>query len=143
MKASIIENEIDIRRSPEVVFDYCSDHTREPEWNPKMRYIKKLSEGPMGVGTRYEMEFVPGRPMIAECVRFERPTAWILEGKMLGMKVSFGGRVTPTSDGTHLVLQTRFLAPGPLGLALPLLRRRMWPEFERDIHTIKSILEEG
>jgi hypothetical protein len=57
------------------------------------------------------------------------------------MKVALGGRVTPTSGGSHLVLQTEFAARGPARLALPLLRRRMWPEMERDIHTIKSILE--
>jgi hypothetical protein len=32
--------------------------------------------------------------------------------------------------------------PAPLGLAAPLLRRRMRPELERDIATIKAKLEE-
>ena len=107
--SAVIENEIDIKRSPEDVFDYCSDHTHELEWNPKMRLVNKLSDGPVGVGTRYEMEFIPGRPLIAECVRFDRPTAWTVEGKALGMDLSLGGRVTP-ADG------------GP-----PIERRSWWP----------------
>ena len=140
-RSAVIENEIDIRRSPEEVFDYCSDHTHELEWNPKMRLVKKLTDGPVGVGTRYEMEFIPGRPLIAECVRFERPTAWTMEGRALGMNMALGGQVTPSNDGAHLVLETAFQARGIRALILPLIQRRMWPEFERDVHTIKSILE--
>jgi hypothetical protein len=138
---AFIENEIDIERSPEEVFEYCSDHMHELEWNPKMRIVNKLSDGPIGVGTRYEMEFIPGRPLIAECVRFERPMAWTMEGRALGMDLSLGGRVTPTKGGAHLVLETAFRAKGVRALALPLIKRRMWPEFERDVHTIRSILE--
>ena len=138
---ALIENEIDIKRSPEDVFDYCSDHTHELEWNPKMRVVNKLSDGPIGVGTRYEMQFIPGRPLVAECVRFERPAIWTVDGKALGMTVSLGGRVTPAHGGAHLVLETAFQGKGLRALALPLIKRRMWPEFERDVHTIKSILE--
>jgi len=138
---AVIENEIDIKRSPEEVFEYCSDHMHELDWNPKMRMVNKLSDGPIGVGTRYEMEFIPGQPLIAECVRFERPTAWTMEGRALGMDLSLGGRVTPTSGGSHLVLETGFQAKGLRALALPLIKRRMWPQFERDVQTIRSILE--
>lgn len=140
-RTAVIENEIDIKRSPQDVFEYCSDHTHELDWNPKMRFVNKLTEGPIGVGTRYEMEFIPGRPLIAECVHFERPTAWKVEGRALGMNVTLGGRVAAVNGGAHLVLETAFQAKGLRALALPLIRRRMWPEFERDVHTIKSILE--
>jgi polyketide cyclase/dehydrase/lipid transport protein len=138
---AVIENAIDIKRSQEDVFDYCSDHRHELEWNPKMRFVNKLSDGPNGVGTRYEMGFIPGRPLIAECVSFERPALWKVEGKALGMNVTLGGRVTPADGAAHLVLQTAFEAKGFRALALPLIRRRMWSEFERDVHTIKAILE--
>jgi Polyketide cyclase / dehydrase and lipid transport len=138
---AIIEAEADIRRSPEEVFAYCSDPLREPEWNPRMRHIEQIGDGPVGVGARYKMEFIPGRPMIAACVRFDRPMAWALVGEMLSMQFGLGGRVLATNYGAHLVLQMEFLAPRLLGLALPLLRRRMRPELTRDIATIKAQLE--
>jgi hypothetical protein len=47
----IVENAVDIRRSPEEVFDYCTDIMREPEWNPRTRRVQKLTEGPIGLGT--------------------------------------------------------------------------------------------
>jgi hypothetical protein len=37
-----------IRRSPEGVFDYCSDLRSELHWNPKVKYIEKLTDGPVG-----------------------------------------------------------------------------------------------
>lgn len=67
----VIEVVIDIARPAEAVFGYCSDHTNEIEWNPAMRRVAKITDGPVGVGTRYEMQFLPGRPIVAECVRFD------------------------------------------------------------------------
>jgi uncharacterized protein YndB with AHSA1/START domain len=68
VRVAVIVNDVDIDRPVDEVFAYCSDHMHESEWNPKMRYVHKLTDGPTGSGTRYEMEFVPGRPMVAECV---------------------------------------------------------------------------
>jgi hypothetical protein len=39
----VIEHAVDIQRSPEEVFDYCTDLGREPEWNPRTRRIHKLT----------------------------------------------------------------------------------------------------
>lgn len=138
---AVIEAEADIKRSAEEVFAYCSDPMREPEWNPRMRHIEQIGDGPVGVGARYTMEFIPGRPMVVECVRFDRPTAWSLVGAPQRMQFGLGGRVLATNDGAHLVLRMEFRAHGVPGLALPLLRRRMRPELARDIATIKARLE--
>lgn len=80
MRPVVVEAAVDIRRSPEDVFDYCSDHCHEPEWNPMMKRIDKLTAGPVGVGTRYVAEFVKGPPMVMECTRYERPATWSLTG---------------------------------------------------------------
>jgi hypothetical protein len=49
--------------------------------------------------------------------------------------------VLPSGDGAHLLLRMEILLRGLLGLGAPLLRRRMRPELERDIATIKARLE--
>jgi len=61
-RTAVIQAATEIRRPAEVVFGYCSDHANEIEWNPEMRRVAKISDGPVGVGTRYEMEFFPGVP---------------------------------------------------------------------------------
>src|ERR1700756_4015475 len=101
MTPVIVKAEVDIRRSPEDVFDYCSDASHEPEWNPMMKRIVKLTDGPVRVGTRYATEFVDGPAMVMECVGYERPTRWSTNGDSHALTARGDGRVVPTPDGAH------------------------------------------
>lgn len=141
MAKALVENVVEINKPAAVVFDYASDHMHEREWNPAMRSVRKLSDGPAGLGTRYEMEFVPGKPMLATCDRFDPPRSWGVSGKALGMDVSLGGEVTPTAAGSHLVFRTEFRGSGVRNLVLPMIRRRWTPIMQRNVERIKSILE--
>ena len=138
---AVLMAEADIERSPEQVFDYCSDPANEPEWNIKMKAIERLTDGPVGVGTRYRMEFTSGPAVISECVRFERPAVWELISRSKALTSGWRGRVVPRGHGAHLVLRMEIQLRGLLGFAAPVLRRRMRPELERDIATIKATLE--
>jgi hypothetical protein len=140
-RTAILVAEADIERSPEEVFDYCSDPANEPEWNIKMKAIEKLTDGPVEVGTQYRMEFRSGPAVISECVRFERPSVWELIGRSRALTSGWRGRVIPRGDGAHLVLRMEIQLRGLLGFAAPVLRRQMRPELERDIATIKARLE--
>ncbi|MGH2354615.1 MAG: SRPBCC family protein, partial [Chloroflexota bacterium] len=137
----VLEHAVDIRRSPEAVFDYCADLTREPEWNPKIKRVAKLSGGPEGVGTHYEAEFVPGDPMRIECVRFDRPTAWAMVGASRRLKANFEGRVQASEEGAHLVMRMELLPRGLLAVAAPLLRRYMQGQQARNVAAITARLE--
>jgi uncharacterized protein YndB with AHSA1/START domain len=143
MSLVVVEAEVDIDRPPEDVFDYCSDHRHEPEWNPMMKRIEKLTDGPIGAGTRYAVEFVKGPPMVMECTRYERPATWSLTGDSPALTASGGWRVLPTADGAHLAVRVEMELHGRLRLAAPLLRRREQPMFARDLHNIKARLEEA
>jgi hypothetical protein len=46
MRALAYRTETVIRRSPEEVFDFCSDLRSELRWNPKAKYVEKLTHGP-------------------------------------------------------------------------------------------------
>jgi uncharacterized protein YndB with AHSA1/START domain len=138
---AVIEVEADIGRSPEDVFDYASDPAHEPEWNIRAKRVQKLTDTPVGVGARYRMEFTQGPPALSECVRFERPALWEHVGGSKIISSGFRGRVEAKGDGSHLLLRMEIWPRGTLRLALPLLRRRMRRELDRDIVTIKSRLE--
>jgi hypothetical protein len=47
-----IQGSLQIDVPPEPIFDLISDQRNEPRYNPKMRHVRKLTEGPIGVGTR-------------------------------------------------------------------------------------------
>ena len=141
-RLAVLEAEADIDRSPEAVFDYCSDPSHEPEWNVKMTKAEQLTDRPIGVGARWRMAFASAPSVISQCVRFERPRVWELVGRSKVMTSAWRGRVLPRGDGARLVLRMELQLHGPLGLATPLLGRRMQPELERDIATIKANLEQ-
>jgi hypothetical protein len=48
-----VQGEIVIDRRPEDVFDFVADEENEPRYNPQMRLAKKLTDGPIGVGTTF------------------------------------------------------------------------------------------
>src|SRR6266705_2744063 len=100
MRPVVVEAEVDVKRPPEEVFDYCSDHSNEPEWNPMMKRIEKLTDGPVGVGTRYA-----------------RPATWSLTGNSRALTASGSWRVLPTADGAHLVMRVEMELHGLLRLA--------------------------
>ena len=140
--AVVVEAEVDIRRSPEEVFDFCCDLSHEPEWNPMMKHVVRLTAEPIGVGARYMTEFVDAPRMVMECVQYERPCAWSLTGESRALKAVGAGRVTPTSEGAHLMMRMELEPLGPLKLVRPLLRRRMKSMFEKDLKNIKTRLEQ-
>ena len=141
MTPVVVEAEVDITRSPEAVFDFCSDPRREPEWNPMMKRVVELTDLSVGVGARYRTEFVNAPPMVMECVRYERPSAWSLIGDSRALKAAGGGSVVPTSNGAHLMMRMELEPHGPLKFARPLLRRAMKSMFQRDLENIKARLE--
>lgn len=143
MKPVVLVAEMDIKRSPEDVFDYCSDHRHEPEWNPMMKRSEMTTDGPISVGTRYATEFVKAPPMVMECTRCERPTAWSMVGASSALTATGDNSIEPTLDGSHLVMRMGLEPHGLLKLVAPLLRRQMQPMFQRDLSNIKNRLEDG
>ena len=119
MKPVVVEAAVEIRRSPEDVFAYCSDPSREPDWNPMMKRIVKTTDGPIGVGTRYSAEFGEGPPMVMECVRYDPPTAWSFKGESRALRADGDGRVEPSSEGAHLLMRMELEPRGLLTLATP------------------------
>jgi hypothetical protein len=62
MRAVAYSTEMVIHRPAQDVFDYCSDLRSELQWNPKVKYVQKLTEGPVGVGTRYRAQWSNSGP---------------------------------------------------------------------------------
>jgi len=141
MKPVVLVAEVDIKRPPGDVFDYCSDHRHEPEWNPQMKRSETITDGPISVGTRYATEFVKAPPMVMECTRYDRPRGWSMAGVSKAFRASGDNSIEATLEGSHLVMRMELEAHGLLRLAAPLLRRRMQPMFEKDLLNIRNKLE--
>lgn len=136
-----IENAIEISRSPEDVFAYLTDITKEIEWNPRTRRVEKLTSGPIALGTRFGAEWIKGNPTIVEYVTFERPTAWTSVARSRRLDANAVGRITPTEHGSRVVIRTELRPKGFLALLLPVMRRTMHAREEENLESVKAILE--
>ena len=134
------ENSIFIDRPPEVVFDYASDMRHELEWNPDVESMAKISDGPVGVGTRFAAKWKQSEPVTVECTRFDRPTALTLQnGGSLETKVE----ISVSPQGTGSLFTSRFTARphGFLKFIFPLFKIQM-AKFERaNMSYLKKAIE--
>jgi carbon monoxide dehydrogenase subunit G len=134
-----------IDRPPEEVFDFVADEENEPRYNPQMRRAEQISEGPIGVGTRFRAETVSmGRavPMVIEFTGFDRPTRIEETAHMSSMDLH--GRLTfePVPPGTRMRWSWQLQPRGVLRLMGPLVAS-MGRRSERRIWTgLKRLLEE-
>jgi hypothetical protein len=97
-----VENAIEVWRSPEDVFDYMTDITKEAEWNPRTRRAEKLTPGPIGLGTQFSAEWIKGNPAIVEYIGFERPMAWasVARSRRLDARVRGGSHRRSRAPGS-------------------------------------------
>jgi hypothetical protein len=66
--------QIEVARTPEDVFDFVSDLSNEPKFNPDASNIVKQSDGPIGLGTVYTEDFRRIGAYTTTIDRFERPS---------------------------------------------------------------------
>ena len=141
MRALAYSIETVIRRSPEDVFDFCCDLRSELQWNPKAKYVEKLTDGPVGVGTRYRARWSNSGPTAVEVVRFHRPRSWETHAEAGGMGVRFRGTVADAGPGARY---TAYLELHPKGLAwlvAPLALLAIRRQDQKSMDRIREALE--
>ena len=123
--ATVIENVIEIARTPEDVFDYLSDLGNEVHWNPDCLSMEQLTQGPVGVGTRFKAKWKQGPVIFPEVTEYLRPRNWTYEN---GGSIACVLAITlePTSGGgTRLTSRGTWSANGPAKLFFPIFIRTM------------------
>jgi Polyketide cyclase / dehydrase and lipid transport len=143
MSVAVVDCAVEIRRSAEDVFDYVTDISREFEWNPRTKHVVKLTDGPVGVGTCWEGEWIAGDSMFIEYVAFERPASWRSVGRSRGLLVANEGRVDPTADGALLTLHVELEPHGRLRPIAPVVGWLMRGRERQNLAAIKERLERG
>jgi hypothetical protein len=102
----VILNQVLVTSPPEELFDYCVDLRNELEWNPAARSMEKLTDGPIGVGTKFLARWKGAPSAIeVECLEFDRPRRWVHDNGG-PVAVTFTGTVEPVEGGA--LLRVRF-----------------------------------
>jgi uncharacterized membrane protein len=108
---------IDIEAPPAAVFAVLRDVEAWPEWTASMTSIKRMDEGPFGIGSR-AMVRQPGlRPAVWQITAFVdgRRFTWVTGGP--GVQVEADHVIDPSGAGSRVTLTFRFS-----GFLAPLLR---------------------
>ena len=78
-------NRLHTRRSPEAAFDFISDFRHASLWDPRTESVRKLTEGPIGRGTRFMLRarLVAGLTLDFpyELAEYDRPRQLVLAGR--------------------------------------------------------------
>jgi len=98
-----VEVEIEIMQSPEVVFEYISDFTKNTEWQSGMKESYMLTEGPLAVGSRYaQVASFLGKKIesVFEVTAFEPGKMVNASSVKSAFPISFSRSVEPSGVGT-------------------------------------------
>lgn len=137
---TVIENSVYIERGPEEVFDYLVDLRHELEWNPGTQSMEKLTEGPIGVGTRYLAKWKQSKHIEVECVEFDRPRRWsYVNGGPVAVRLTVA--LIPEGAGTRLHSTFDAQPHGWFRLAFPIFMRLMARQERQNMASLKQALE--
>ena len=137
---TIIRNTSVIRCTPEQAFDYLSDMRNELDWNPSAQSVEKLTEGPVGVGTRFRAKWKGGPPVEVTIVGFDRPVAW--EAHNGGpLEVIFHAGLEPVAEGTELSVDFDARPHGLFRLVFPLFLLKLRRDEKANMTHIREALE--
>lgn len=140
-----IQTHIDIARPAAEVFDFVADQTNAPRWQQGLYEVRRVTQGPLGVGTEHVFvrrfagmkiesrnrftKYDPGRLVV-----FEIPSGTIT-GEASYLAEPAG------SNTSRLTSAVDFHVSGLAGLATPLLKRIFVRDTKRDEATLKRVLE--
>lgn len=138
---------MEIDRPVEEVFAFVADQTNAPRWQTGLDEVRRLTDGPIGVGSEHEFVRVfAGRRVASRnrfveyesgrYVAFEIPSGWITG------RASYLAEASPTG-GAVLTSRMQFRVRRPASLLEPILGRLLARDSRRDEARLKRLLEEG
>lgn len=141
-----VTGEIVIDRPAEEVFDFVANQENEPQYNPKMRVAKKMTDGPIGVGTLFRAEMTGRGRVVAmtiELTEFERPRRLAERVRMEAMDLTGGQSFEPVEHRTRMIWSWNLEPHGVLRFLGPVVaamgrrqERRIWTQ-------LKQLLEDS
>lgn len=137
---TVIRNSVTIRCTPEEAFDLCSDHRAELQWNPACQEMVKLTDGPVGVGTRYRAKWRGSPRLELETVAFDRPRSWTVHNGG-PIEVTLTCTLEPVPEGTRLTAEFSPTPHGWFRLVFPVFLLAIRRQEQRNMAHIRQALE--
>jgi hypothetical protein len=131
-------------RAPEDVFAFVAEQTNAPRWQSGLIEVRRLTPGPIGVGTEHAfVRRVAG-------LRVEARNRYTLSEpyRLIAFRITDGGiighveyRIEPHSGGSLVTCVMEFTTRGLNRMAEPLMRRAIEREARAGDHRLAELLE--
>jgi dehydrogenase/reductase SDR family member 12 len=115
-----IRESLQVPITPEQAFDHVAEFTTTASWDPGIAAARRLDDGPIGLGSRFEVRQKLGPmtvPLVYEITRYERPNRVVLHTKGPLHEGEDDVRFAPKDGGTEVSWGAMFRVRGP-GLLL-------------------------
>ncbi len=143
-----ISGTVEITRSPHEVFEYITDPTRIPEWQPDVRTACLAYPAAVGVGTRgREIRHVMGsdRSIMWEVTEYRPDQRFGVRGVGGPVRAHVTMDVSPNSKGAGTLLSygIAFVGHGVGRLIAPLARRGARNDLPATLDSLRRQLEDS
>jgi dehydrogenase/reductase SDR family member 12 len=108
----------------EEAFAYLADFANSEEWDPGVDSARRVGDGPVGVGARYQLGVRQGDrvvPMEYRITQYEPPSRVVLVGSGSGIQATDEIRFEPKGDETVVDYTADIVLTGVLRLVQPFL----------------------
>lgn len=139
-----INTSVEIERTPEEVFAYLADLSRQIEWQESLVSATVETDGPTRVGTRVTHRRQVGPRIMestSEITAYDPPRLLSFRTLDGPIRARGSGRVEPTQSGSRVNLELDFSGRGLGKLMLPMVRRQAARQVVTDHQKLKEILE--
>ncbi len=138
---TVIRNSVILPCTPEEAFDYLPDLRNELEWNPECKSMEKITDGPVGLGTKFRAQWT-GSPVVeVEIVEYQPPRLWRSHNEG-PLEFNFMARLEPVAEGTRLSVDFGVQAHGWTRLIFPVLVFFFRREEKTNMKRILAVFEQ-
>ncbi|MDQ0895966.1 SRPBCC family protein [Agromyces ramosus] len=137
------ENVVTISRPQAAVFAYLARFENIPNWNYAISETRKLTSGPVGLGTRYRQTRTlpsPGEEEF-EVVEIEPNRLLAVVGDLAFLHGRVTYELSEARGATTLTNHMDLAAAGPLGLVANLATRKVQTSVAANLQVLKELLE--
>ena len=141
---AVIESSCRIERTPSVVFDAVADPRSELHWNPKVRVMEKLTDGPIGVGTVFRAKWTKSPLVELRVTNWDRPRGWAyVNGGAIAVQLTI--TLEELEDRAATMLRSTFDATphGLMRLVFPVLLPSLRREEANNMKFVKTYVGKG
>ncbi|MHC0036369.1 SRPBCC family protein [Pseudoneobacillus sp. C159] len=136
---------ITISRPVAEVFEFISDLSNGPKMNEDIISIEKLTDGPIGVGSKFkETKIIRGRNAEAtiEVVQYIPSEAFSAQSEANGLKVIYHYQMSESTNGTYVHFKCEVKTSGMImTLTKPLIVKMLKQEDGDHLKSVKRALE--